>query len=51
MSGSARMVGPGGDLLDLAHQEAGQVQVVHGHVQEDAAGVTEELDGRRVGVA
>ncbi len=42
---------PGVDLLNLAHEEAGDVEVVHRHVQERAAAGQQELEGRRVGVA
>ena len=43
--------GPGVDLLDLADEEAGEVEVVDGHVEERAAGGQQELERRRVGVA
>ncbi len=41
---------PGLDLLDLAHEEPGQVEVVDAHVEEGAAAVPEELGRRRIRV-
>ena len=36
---------PGVDLFHLAHQEAREVEVVHGHVQEQAAGSAQNSTG------
>ena len=43
-------VAPRRDLIDLADEEAGQVEVMDAHVQERAAAVLDELGRRRIGV-
>ena len=48
---SNRTDGPGVDLLHLAHEEPGDVEVVDGHVEERAAAGEQELERGRVGVA
>ena len=48
---SKSVLRPGVDLIDLADEESGQVEVVHGHVEERAARRSQEFERWRERVA